>query len=383
MANTRRVYAGAASETTLTEGVNSTATSIVIDDATGWPSSGSFYAVIDPGTASEEKFLANGRTGTTITLATASDRGVDGTTAQAHNAGAVVWHTIAAVDLDEANNAVVNTIGRVTAKGDLLVGTSLGTIAKLAVGSNNQMVFADSSTTTGLRYGALPDGAVSSSLKMGTGVVAATNLAADSVTAPKVADDAILNANIVDGAVDADKLAASVAGSGLAGGAGTALSVVVDDSTIEIATDTVQVKALGITDAELAADSVTTAKIEDDAVTLAKIDDDDQHSIAELPWTIGNTAIIGTSRTTEPIKFLSLSATATPTAGAFTINFGQTFTGIQSIIATPGDNSSSLSQVQMILASCTTSAFAGGAFTPAGTAINGTLIRVNLIVVGW
>ena len=49
------------------------------------------------------------------------------------------------------------------------------------------------------------------------------------------------------------QLATSVAGDGLAGGAGTALSVNVDSSTIEISSDTLQVIAAGITAVQLAA----------------------------------------------------------------------------------------------------------------------------------
>jgi len=66
---------------------------------------------------------------------------------------------------------------------------------------------------------------------------------------------------IKDAGVTAAKLAAAVAGNGLAGGAGTALSVNVDNSSIEINSDTLRVKALGITLAMLAADSVDDTKV--------------------------------------------------------------------------------------------------------------------------
>lgn len=71
------------------------------------------------------------------------------------------------------------------------------------------------------------------------------------------------NVDTVPGAatVTETMLATSVAGDGLTGGAGTALSVVVDNATLEINTDTVRVKDLGI----------TTAKINDLAVTTGKI----------------------------------------------------------------------------------------------------------------
>lgn len=45
------------------------------------------------------------------------------------------------------------TISTIDAKGDLLVGTADNTIGRLAVGTNNQVLMADSSTTTGLKWG--------------------------------------------------------------------------------------------------------------------------------------------------------------------------------------------------------------------------------------
>jgi hypothetical protein len=54
---------------------------------------------------------------------------------------------------------------------------------------------------------------------------------------------------------------------------GTAFSANVDDSTIEISSNALQVKSGGITSSELATDSVTTIKIADSNVTTAKIAD--------------------------------------------------------------------------------------------------------------
>lgn len=70
---------------------------------------------------------------------------------------------------------------------------------------------------------------------------------------------------IDDGTVTSAKLNAGVAGNGLAGGAGTALSVNVDDSTIEINADALRVKNAGITSVKLGSDlSLTgTTKIEE------------------------------------------------------------------------------------------------------------------------
>ena len=60
-------------------------------------------------------------------------------------------------------------------------------------------------------------------------------------------------------------LKANVAGSGLSYTSGV-IAVGVDDSTIEISSDAIRVKDLGITTAKLAADSVTGAKIGDDEI---------------------------------------------------------------------------------------------------------------------
>ena len=67
--------------------------------------------------------------------------------------------------------------------------------------------------------------------------------------------------NITDAAVDKDKINAYVAGDGLTGGAGSALAANTDDTTLEISSDAIQVKALGIDTAHLAAQAVEAAKL--------------------------------------------------------------------------------------------------------------------------
>lgn len=70
-------------------------------------------------------------------------------------------------------------------------------------------------------------------------------------TAAYVASGAISTSDIADGAVTAAKIAAAVAGSGLTGAGGSALAVQVDDSTINIPVDTLQLKDAGVTAAKL------------------------------------------------------------------------------------------------------------------------------------
>lgn len=71
----------------------------------------------------------------------------------------------------------------------------------------------------------------------------------------------ILNSIVADNSINEDKLTTSVAGAGLTGGDGAPLSVVVDNASLEISSDTVRVKDLGI----------TTAKINNAAVDETKL----------------------------------------------------------------------------------------------------------------
>lgn len=74
-------------------------------------------------------------------------------------------------------------------------------------------------------------------------------ISADSL---RIKDLGVSTAKIANAAVTETQLATSVAGSGLAGGGGTALSVGVDDSTIEINSDALRVKDAGITEPKMA-----------------------------------------------------------------------------------------------------------------------------------
>lgn len=200
----RRQFAGAAVATTLTASINSTDTTCSIASTTGWPSSAgvSFYVVIDPGTSVEEKCLAT-ISGSTLTLT----RGQDDTSAANHASGATIYPVFTANDADEANELV----SKLTTKGDLLVTTG-SALNRLAVGTNDQVLVADSAATNGVKWG----------------TVSATGLASDSVTTAKILNENVTEAKLASGSVTAAKI-------------GT--------------------------------DAVTTAKIQDNAVTQAKLAD--------------------------------------------------------------------------------------------------------------
>ena len=93
----------------------------------------------------------------------------------------------------------------------------------------------------------------------------------------QVKDAGVTLAKLASNSVDENKITTSVAGNGLSGGGGSALSVNVDDSSIEINSDSLRVKAAGVTNAMLAGsiddsklNQITTAnKVAGSAVQLS------------------------------------------------------------------------------------------------------------------
>lgn len=194
---TRRQYAGAAVATTTTGSINASATTVGITANTGWPSSAgvTFYVVIDPGTSVEEKCLAT-ISGTTLTLT----RGQDDTTAASHASGATIYPVFSANDADEANELV----SKLTTKGDLLVTTG-SALNRLAVGTNDYALLADSAATNGVKWGQVAAAGIASD------AVTTAKILDANVTAAKLATDSVVTAKIQDGAVTAAKLAATAA----------------------------------------------------------------------------------------------------------------------------------------------------------------------------
>jgi len=84
------------------------------------------------------------------------------------------------------------------------------------------------------------------------------------ISAAKLAANSVETAKIANDAVDKDKIAADVAGAALGQNVDGSLEVKVDDSTIEINSDAIRVKDLGISTDKLAATSVTAAKLGSD-----------------------------------------------------------------------------------------------------------------------
>ena len=81
----------------------------------------------------------------------------------------------------------------------------------------------------------------------------------------------VATAHLQDEAVNNRTLNTEVAGGGLVGGAGTALSVNTDGLTLEVSTDAVQIKQSTAGASGLAAAGVATAHLQDDAVTITQL----------------------------------------------------------------------------------------------------------------
>lgn len=242
---------GTAGVTTLTAQLASgTTTNFTVTDATGFPlggGAGNFYIAISPTedldnpSAITERILCSSRSGNVITIAS-SGRGADGTTAATHPAGSKVLHVFSADEAAEANDAVVQTIGKVTTAGDMLVASGTGTFSRLAKGTDGHVLRMASGS---VGWGTLPADSVGSS-----------QIAADAVGASEIATGAVGNAELADDAVTAAKIAANA----------------VDSS--EIAADAVgssEIAAGAVGTTELADSAVTDAKILDGTITNAKL----------------------------------------------------------------------------------------------------------------
>lgn len=130
-------HSGNAVQTTIASDVTGgVSTTVSIASATGWPSpSGGqkSYATIKYDTSAEVKISFTGRSGTDLT-GVAWD--VDGTTSSGtYAAGSTIRHGWTALEADEANDAVQNTIGKITTAGDVLVGTAANTMKRLGMGA--------------------------------------------------------------------------------------------------------------------------------------------------------------------------------------------------------------------------------------------------------
>ena len=165
-----RLYSSISVETILSASINASQTSLAVSTGTGAALLGGvtlasgnvdqFTVAIDPDTANEEIVFITGNSGDTFTIV----RGRAGSTAITHASGATVRHVLTSDDLTYFNATSPATLS--TAKGDIVAATAANTVTRVGVGTNGQVLTADSTATPGIRWttlstttgsGSLPD----------------------------------------------------------------------------------------------------------------------------------------------------------------------------------------------------------------------------------
>ena len=151
-----REYSSISVETTLSAQMTSIQTTMNVAAGTGSALLGGvtlspantyqFTLAIDPDTANEEIVFAVANAGDTFTVI----RGQAQSTAITHSAGAIVRHVLTASDLDYFNTAVQPST--LTAKGDTFVATASSTVTRLGVGTDGQVLTADSAEAKGMKW---------------------------------------------------------------------------------------------------------------------------------------------------------------------------------------------------------------------------------------
>ena len=295
---TTRNYSSRSQQSTLTSAVTAGATTIVVQSGPallgGATISGgtTFTLVIDPDTALEEIVDVSAVSTNTLTIV----RGIDGSSGQAHSAGAVVRHMAIGRDYREANAHIENTT---TAHGLTLANVTLSTgtgnvstamlasnavtTAKITDGNVTTAKIADSAITSAkiadgtIATGDIADSAITSA-KIADGTIVAGDIADGAITSAKILDGTIATADIADSAITSAKIAdGTIVAGDLADGAVTSAKIL--DGTIvndDIASGAAIAKTklnLGgtITSADLVDGTIVATDIADGTITAAKL----------------------------------------------------------------------------------------------------------------
>jgi hypothetical protein len=223
---TTRKYSSRSQQTTLTGALTSSGTSATVVSGSALlggvtiSAGETFTVVIDPDTAIEEIVDVTAVSTNTLTIT----RGVDGSSGQAHSAGAVVRHMAIGRDYRESNTHVEAASGVHGVTGAVVGTTDTQTLT-------NKTINAANNTVTGITSAMITDGTIVNGDINASAAIAYSKLAlTGAIVSNDIANDTIVNADI--------NTAAAIASTKIAGTAvtqadtGTVTSTMIADGTI-------------------------------------------------------------------------------------------------------------------------------------------------------
>jgi hypothetical protein len=223
---TTRKYSSRSQQTTLTGALTSSGTSATVVSGSALlggvtiAAGETFTVVIDPDTAIEEIVDVTAVSTNTLTIT----RGVDGSSGQAHSAGAVVRHMAIGRDYRESNTHVEAASGVHGVTGAVVGTTDTQTLT-------NKTINAASNTVSGITSAMITDGTIVNADINASAAIAYSKLAlTGAIVSGDIANDTIVNADI--------NTAAAIAATKIAGTAvtqadtGTVTSTMIADGTI-------------------------------------------------------------------------------------------------------------------------------------------------------